>query len=140
MVTTKQLKELLDEEIEDRKDLESRFKKLLKDYNFFRKDSKNNLEIRKKHIDDYKKELDIKIEKIEKIKSELTSYTLQLITIIVGVFTLIITVTFFGLNREFLNDIYLVNGLFLIFVIIILLWFFFWFIKENPLNLKSFKK
>ena len=80
------------------------------------------------------------VKKLEKTKAEITSYTLQLITIIVGIFALILTISYFAVNKSIFNDLSWLIILNVIFVFVLITWFILWFVKENPLNLKLFKK
>ncbi len=94
MVILKQLKDQLEKEIEDRKELETLFKELLKDYNYFRKKNEKESIDWKKLIDDDKKELSIKIKNVEKIKDQLLGYTLQIIAIVVAILAIIMAFSF----------------------------------------------
>ena len=76
------------------------------------------------------------MKELRKMKSEITSYTLQLITIIIGIFALLVTVIFFIFKKEFLNDLVWVIRLDIIFVLVLIAWFIIWFWKEDIFHWK----
>ena len=80
------------------------------------------------------------VKKLEKIKSEIIAYTLQLITIVVGIFALILTISMVSLNKSVLNDAAWVIWLDVIFIFILLTWFIFWLLKEDVLHWKLIKR
>lgn len=80
------------------------------------------------------------VRKLEKIKAEITSYTLQLITIIIAVFSLILTIIFFVFKDSILkydDSLIILN---VIFIIVLIAWFIVWLLKEDIFSWKLIKK
>jgi len=94
MASNKELETKLNEEIENRKSLEKFTKRLWRDFNDFRTETKKDVQKQKDLSKLDKEQLEIEIKKIEKIKDQILEYTLQIITIVVGILTLIMSIVF----------------------------------------------
>lgn len=135
MVKTDELKNQLDKEIENREDLETRFKELLKNYNFFKKTYKNDMKTIKKIADNDKRGFDIKIKKVEKIRDQILEHTLQIVSIVVAILAIIMTFSF--LSTEFYSCpnqlVWFLVGAIGYFLIIFTLWVLMWH-KNRKIN------
>lgn len=123
----------LDREIKERKEITKAFTTKFEEIEANLKEDTGGYTKSKKTIED-------EIEELRKMKAEITSYTLQLITIIVGIFALILTISIVALNKSVLNDVAWVIWLDIIFILILLSWFVFWLLKENVLHWKLIKR
>lgn len=72
------------------------------------------------------------VKKLEKVKTEILGYTLQSITIVVGILALILSITFFWLNINNLsNEFYgLFVSIIVFFGVILVLWFILWVVRS----------
>lgn len=87
-------------------------------------------------------DLEEKIVKVEKIKDDILGYTLQIITIVIGILALIFTLTFISLSGNDISN-YIDNYgkwiiiLFVALVFILIIWCILWFKKESGCFKKS---
>lgn len=132
-ITIKDINQKLEDEIKNRREITEAFSTQFE-----------KIETRiSKDTDGYKKSkefIEYRIEELKKMKSEVTSYTLQLVSIIVGIFALILTISYFAFNKSILNNIswlIRING---IFVFVLIIWFIVWLFKEDIFSWKLIKR
>lgn len=109
----------------------SEIRGLLEGHGFYLKKSEKEFEKYYIAISRAKKEISEKVKELEKTKAEITSYTLQLISIIVAFLAIIFTVIFIGLKPNLTNFTNWITFFVASLVFILLAWFIIWLFKNK---------
>lgn len=120
-----QIKEVLKKEISKREIETEELAKSLEEQKRFLLHSENELE-------QYYRRIDEEVENISKIKNQMLGYTLQIISIVIGIFAIILSVSFLWFNIEDLcNDFkWIFVSIIAYFGIIFTIWFIIWIKRD----------
>lgn len=119
----------LEKEIDE---LKNRLKREISERQIAEEEIVKSLEQQKRFLLTGSEELKHDVSRVERVKTEILGYTFQSITIVVGLLTLILTLTFFWLNLDkFYSDFFWIFVAIVIFFgSIFVLWFIMWIIRD----------